>query len=442
RETFRATRPDVVLCDLKMPGKDGFAVLTEALEEDPQIAVIVLTAYATVESAVRAIKAGAFDYLAKPFTADQLAITVGHAVRQRALAEENRRLRQEVSAARGLEEIVGDSPGIQNVLATIRRIAPTDASVLIVGESGTGKELLARALHNLSHRADGPCVAVDCAALPESLLQNELFGHERGAFTGASARKRGLLELAGGGTLFLDEITELPPALQAKLLRVLQEREFRRLGGEKLVAADFRVIAATNRDPGETMASGGLREDLFYRLNVIPLPVPPLRERSGDIPLLLRVFLDRFSRSLGKPSVKWDDRALRALMRYRWPGNVRELKNLAERLAVTHESGPIGLDMLPEALREAAEHPLPTPGQAVVRAGAADPVPLHSAEAAWRGHFYREYLGSLLRTSGGNVSRAAREAGVSRRTLQRLLRNYPEVRADPAPGPTEDRGES
>jgi DNA-binding NtrC family response regulator len=426
RETFRATEPDLVLCDLKMPGKDGFALLAEALEEDPEVPVIVLTAYATLESAVRAIKAGAFDYLAKPFTGDQLAITVGHAVRQRSLARENRRLRHEVEAARGLDEIMGDSAAIQAVIAMVRRIAPTDASVLISGESGTGKELVARALHRLSHRAEGPFVPVDCAALPESLLENELFGHEKGAFTGAANRRPGLLEQAFRGTLFLDEITELPLNLQAKLLRVLQEREFRRLGGDRVIPADFRVVAATNRDPAEIVARDALREDLFYRLSVIPVAVPPLRERPDDVPLLFRVFLDRFARQLGRPAVKVDDAVLRSLQRYRWPGNVRELKNLAERLAVMCESSSIGLDALPEAVRgAAATTELTFPAVSV----AGEPLPLHAAEATWRRAFYETYLSRLLGACGGNVSRAARVAGVSRRTFQRLLQQYPEVRA-------------
>ena len=434
RETFRTTEPDLVLCDLKMPGKDGFALLAEALEEDPEVPVIVITAYATIESAVRAIKAGAFDYLAKPFTGDQLAITVGHAVRQRSLARENRRLRHEVAAARGLDEIIGDSAAIQEVITRVRRIAPTDAGVFITGESGTGKEQIARAMHRLSHRAEGPFVPVDCAALPETLLENELFGHEKGAFTGAANRKPGLLEQAFRGTLFLDEITELPLTLQAKLLRVLQEREFRRLGGDKVIPADFRVVAATNRNPEDMVARGTLREDLYYRLNVIPLALPPLRERSGDVPLLFRVFLDRFARQLGRPPVKPDDAALKSLQRYHWPGNVRELKNLAERLAVMCESGPIGLDALPEKVRGTAAT---AEGTFAAVAVASELPLLHAAEATWRRAFYEAYLPRLLRACGGNVSRAARTAGVSRRTFQRLLQQYPEARGGAAETLTE-----
>lgn len=425
RDTFRATKPDVVLCDLKMPGKDGFALLAEALEEDPEVAVIVLTAYATLESAVRAIKAGAFDYLAKPFTGDQLAIAVEHAVRQRSLMCENRRLRQEVAAARGLDEMMGDSVAIQAVIATVRRIAPTDATVLITGESGTGKELVARALHRLSHRAEGPFVPVDCAALPESLLENELFGHERGAFTGASSRKPGLVEQAFRGTLFLDEITELPLNLQAKLLRVLQEREFRRLGGESVIPTDFRVVAASNRNPAEMVARGALREDLLYRLSVIPVALPPLRERPDDVPLLFRVFLDRFARQLGRAAVKVDHAVLGVLQRYQWPGNVRELKNLAERLAVMYESAPIGLSALPEAMRGAATATVLTPS---ISPAAGEQLPLRPAAAVWQKAFYEAYLSRMLGACGGNVSRAARAAGVSRRTFQRLLRQYPDVR--------------
>lgn len=413
RQVLAEVRPDVVLLDMRMPGVDGMTLLTVALADEPSLPVIIMTAYATVASAVQAIQEGAFDYLTKPFNAEELRVTVERAVRHRELTRENRALREQVARGAASDAMVGSSQAIERLMDRIEKVAAADANVLILGESGTGKELTARTIHAHSTRGDRPFMPVDCAALPEGLLESELFGHERGAFTSADARKRGLLEEAHGGTVFLDEITELSSGLQAKLLRVLEERRVRRLGGTDLIPFDVRVITATNVDLEAAVGSGGFREDLYYRLNVVPIHVPPLRDREGDVVLLVRHFLAKYSAAQGKdpPAVTPDVWTL--LERHRWPGNVRELKNLVERLVVLDENGQITLADLPESIRPEVTLTRQRPEFH------AEPYELAREEALRL--FKEDYVAALLRANEGNITKAARQAGVSRRTLHRWL---------------------
>ena len=320
--------PDLLLTDLKMPGMDGMELLRRARDLDPSLPVIMITAFATIESAVAAVKEGAFDYLPKPFTLDQLQVAVERAIRQRQLQVENRNLRQQLQATFGLENVIGRSPAMTRVFELVKKAARSEANILVLGESGTGKELIARAVHANSPRASQPFVPVDCASLPEQLLESELFGHEKGAFTGAIKTKPGLIEMAHRGTLFLDEIGEIPLGLQSKLLRAIQERQVRRVGGTSFIDVDVRVVSATNRDLRETVTRGQFREDLYYRVNVIAIPLPPLRERAGDVTLLAHAFLKKYGHGrIGG----FEDDTLAALEAYAWPGNVRELQNVVER---------------------------------------------------------------------------------------------------------------
>src|SRR5215467_12163076 len=338
-------RPDLVLTDLKMPGIDGMEVLRRAREMDPALPVIVITAFATIESAVAAIKDGAFDYLPKNFSVDQLRVALERGLRQRELQLENRNLKEQLQGALGFENILGRSPAMTKVFELVRKAARSDANILVLGESGTGKELIARAIHANSPRATQPFVPVDCASLPEPLLESELFGHEKGAFTGAVKAKRGLIEVADRGTLFLDEIAELPLTLQAKLLRVLHERQLRHVGGTAQIDVDVRVVSATNRDLREAAAKGQFREELYYRVNVIAITLPPLRERAGDVQLLVQAFLKRYG---ADRSLTIEAEAMAVLERYRWPGNVRELQNVIERACALAEGERITSRDLPD----------------------------------------------------------------------------------------------
>ena len=337
--------PDLVLTDLKLPGQDGMWLLARVKGLNPGLSVLVLTAFGSVELAVESMKAGAFDFLTKPLRMDQLLLKVRQAIRhgeeRRLLLDEKSLLLEELEERHNFGEIVGESPEMRRIYEQIRKVAPTNSSVLITGESGTGKELVARAIHRHSPRRERPFIRVNCSALSEGLLESELFGHERGSFTGAVRQRRGRFELADGGTLFLDEISEVPPPVQVRLLRVLQEREFERVGGEQTIGVDVRVLAATNRDLKEAVASGVFREDLFYRLYVIPIHVLPLRERREDVPALCRHFMKSLSRELGKKSLRLDSEALHLLTLYDWPGNVRELENILERAAVLCEDETI-----------------------------------------------------------------------------------------------------
>jgi two-component system response regulator HydG len=359
---FKARRPDFVVTDLKMAGMDGVQVLRECRALEPDVPVMVITAYGTIDVAVEAMKAGAYDFLTKPFSPDVLRLKVERALETRRartraerLQRENEILREEVDTLQGFDEIVGQAPPIRRIFEIIDRVAPSDSSVFISGESGTGKELVARALHRRSARREGPFVRVNCGAITETLLESELFGHEKGAFTGAIRRKLGRFELADGGTLFLDEVGDVSQALQVKLLRVLQEREFERVGGEETIRVDVRVISATNKDLEEEVRAGRFREDLFYRLHVLPIHVPPLRERPEDIPLLAAHFLEKLRPRTRHRVSRISDEALEKLCAYRWPGNVRELENVLEQALVFSQGDTLRADSLPAHLRAPAE---------------------------------------------------------------------------------------
>jgi len=343
---FRADSPQVVITDIQMPGLSGYDVLQQIKSERPETIVIVITAYSSVEKAVDAMKQGAYDYLAKPFSRDELVIVVEKAFNLLGLQEENQRLRDELEYQIDFSHMIGNSDGMQHVFEMVRRVAPTEASVLITGESGTGKELIARAIHQGGPRSRAPFVAINCAAIPANLLESELFGHVRGAFTGAVRDHSGKFQQAHGGTLFLDEVGEMPIELQPKLLRVLQEMEVEPLGG-RARTVDVRIIAATNQDVEHALEEGRFREDLFYRLAVIPIEMPPLRRRAEDVPLLVRHFLERFSRG-NPPDIS--DQALACMMAYPWPGNVRELQNAVERLVVLSHGETIERHHLPSKL--------------------------------------------------------------------------------------------
>ena len=338
---LRASRPAVVLSDLRLPEGDGFGVLRASKELDPELPVIVMTAFGSIQDAVAAMKEGALDFLAKPVDPDHLLLMVERALTQRRMATENLILKEELAQRRGATQIVGEDPQLKQVSIALHRAAATDTTVLLEGESGTGKELFARALHALSPRADGPFVAINCAAIPETLLETELFGHEKGAFTGASARKPGKFELAHRGTLFLDEIGDLPLSLQPKILRALEEKQFERVGGTLPLKVDVRVVAATNRNLKAAVAARHYREDLFFRLSVFPIVIPPLRERTKDITTLARYFIDRFCRELNKRPLALSPAAEEELLAYPWPGNVRELQNCIERAAILTEGDTI-----------------------------------------------------------------------------------------------------
>jgi DNA-binding NtrC family response regulator len=354
--------PALVLSDLRLPEGDGFGVLRASKEFDADTPVIVMTAYGSIEDAVAAMKEGALDFLAKPVDPDHLALLVARALEQRRMATENLLLKEELAVRRGAPQLVGEDIALRKVFAGLQRAAATDTTVLLEGESGTGKELFARSLHALSPRADAPFVAINCAAIPETLLETELFGHEKGAFTGAIARKLGKFEMAHRGTLFLDEIGDLPLSLQAKILRALEERRFERVGGTASVQVDVRLVAATNRGLRAAVAARRFREDLFFRLSVFPITVPPLRDRPGDIPMLARYFVDRFCRDMKKRTIALSPAALEQLVSYRWPGNVRELQNCIERAIILADEDtiyPRHLNLSFQTIERDAEPPNP-----------------------------------------------------------------------------------
>jgi DNA-binding NtrC family response regulator len=338
---LQEAQPALVLSDLRLPEGDGFGVLRASKEIDADVPVIVMTAYGSIEDAVTAMKEGALDFLAKPVDPDHLLLLVGRALEQRRLVTENLLMKEELAVRRGAPQLVGQDPAFRKIFASLQRAAGTDTTVLLEGESGTGKELFARSLHALSPRAEAPFVAINCAAIPDTLLETELFGHEKGAFTNAHARKPGKFEMAHRGTLFLDEIGDLPLALQAKILRALEERRFERVGGTALVTVDVRLVAATNKGLRAAVTARRFREDLFFRLSVFPITVPPLRDRGGDIPLLAIEFVDRFCRELNKRRLTFSEQAMEQLQTYRWPGNVRELQNCIERAVILADGDTI-----------------------------------------------------------------------------------------------------
>ena len=421
-ELLEAHRPDVLLTDLKMPGMDGMQLLKRAHAIDAALPVIMITAFSTIESAVAAIKEGAFDYLPKNFTADHLRVAVERALRQRRLQVENRNLREQLQTTFRFESLLGRSPAMAQVFELVRKAARSDANILVQGESGTGTELIARAIHANSPRAAEAFVPVDCASLPEQLLESELFGHEKGAFTGAVRTKSGLMEMADRGTLFLDEIGEMPLGLQSKLLRALQERQIRRVGGTALVDVDVRLVSATNRDLRASAAKGEFRDDLFYRINVIAIQLPPLREREGDVELLTQAFLERY----GKGRLRGiDEDVLAALKQYRWPGNVRELQNVIERACALADGDRLRIVDLPDYVVGGGTVTVPATGDAVDAARAtAQGLSLKDAKDQWLGVLEASYLRDLLARHDGNVSAAAKDAGIDRKTFHRLINKY------------------
>ena len=349
---------DLVITDLRMPEISGEEVLRRVTTETPGIPVIVLTGHGTVENAVEAMRAGAYDFLTKPLNLDRLSLLVKRALQNRELVLQHRELEREIAGKKSFEHIIGKSPAINKVFDVVKRVSPTKASVLITGESGVGKELIANAIHNLSPRKDKPFIKVHCAALAETLLESELFGHEKGSFTGAVARKRGRFELAHSGTIFLDEIGEINQSVQIKILRVLQEKKFERVGGEETLEVDVRVIAATNKDLEKEIAEGRFREDLFYRLNVVKINVPPLRERKDDLPMMITSFIKEFAEENGKKIEGIDAKARSVLYAYDWPGNVRQLRNCIESSVVMTSGTVISLDDLPPSIRSGDETPV------------------------------------------------------------------------------------
>ncbi len=399
---------DVVLSDLRMPGMDGLALIQRILAKTPQPACILLTAYGSIETAVEAIKRGAADFLTKPVNLDELDMRIRGALRARTMEQENRELREQLDSRFGMESIVGQSPALEEVLDTIRQVAPSRANVMIQGETGTGKELVARAIHRLSPRAKAPLITVHCAALPTNLLESELFGHEKGAFTGATDRRQGRFELADGGSIFLDEIGEIDTTVQVKILRVLEERAFERVGGHETLEVDVRLIAATNKDLAAMVKEGTFREDLFYRLNVVTIALPPLRERREDIPLLMQKFLDEFNRENNKSIEGFTSDCQQALISYDWPGNIRELRNVIERMVVLARQERLTVRDLPAHMRKGADEPAPV---AVM--------PNMSLEEVEKNMILR-----ALDAHQGNRTKAAEQLGISRRTLHRKLNEY------------------
>ncbi len=419
-DVVRRHRPEIVLSDIHLPDVDGMELLKEIKRLSPETLVIMITGFATVDSSVEAIRAGAYDYIPKPFTATQLRILIGRAAQQVKLVRDNALLRDQLKRQYSFENIVGNSDSIQKVFSLVSRVAPTDASVFISGESGTGKELIARAIHTNSRRSDRPFVAINCAALPDNLLESELFGHEKGSFTGADTQRRGLLELASGGTFFLDEVSEMSMDLQAKLLRVIQERKIRRVGGEDEIPIDVRWVSATNRDPEKAVKEGHIRQDLFFRLNVVPVKLPPLRSRRDDVPALAQHFLRRYAQEYDRAQIRFSQEALRKLSEHDWPGNIRELQNVVERVVSLCAPGDeIGKDDLPEEVLFGESR-----GGGRAFAAIDTDQPFHDAKADAVSAFEKEYLRELLERHGGNISRAARSAGIDRKTIHRMLIKY------------------
>ncbi len=407
----------VVVTDLVMPKIGGMDLLRRVSADFPDVPVIVITAHGSVDSAVTALKAGAFDYITKPFEQDELKKVIAKAARAHDLERQNV---HEVGGDSGQASLVGESPGMRAVYEMIAKVADSPSTVLVTGESGTGKELIAKALHRGSSRREKPLIKVNCAAIPKDLVESELFGYERGAFTGAVSSKPGRFELADGGTLFLDEIGEVPVEMQVKLLRALQESEFERVGGIKTISVDVRLIAATNRDLKQLIAEGKFREDLYYRLAVVPIALPPLRERRDDIPLLVRHFVRKYDERLGKRVEGIEDEALQLLMGYSWPGNIRELENLMERSVLFADGPLIQASALPDSLRERSPQP-PVPIAAVGPLGAiAAPSGASMKEIVRQAQaeLEKELIARALEETGGNVTRAAKRLQISRKSLQ------------------------
>jgi len=407
-DVIRDEEVDLVIADLKMPRLSGEELLRRVVDQYPTVPVIILTGHGTIETAVQAMRDGAYDFLTKPVSLDRLSLLAKRALSTRELVLQHRRLQHELDSQRESSAIIGKSTEMQRLMEVVRQVAPTKASVLITGESGVGKELIADAIHRLSDRSEQPMVKVHCAALSESLLESELFGHEKGAFTGAIGRKRGRFELANTGTVFLDEIGEINQSVQIKILRVLQEKQFERVGGEETISVDVRIVSATNRDLRAEIAEGRFREDLFYRLNVVNIHVPPLRERKEDVPLLTAAFIKEFARENGKAVEGIDPRARAALHKHDWPGNIRELRNSIESAVVMAKGSVITLDDLPPSINPDGDE-----GD-TIRIGVG--VRLDEAE--------REIIRSTLAACNGNKTKTAEILGIGRKTLHRKITDY------------------
>jgi len=423
----------LLLTDLRLGNEDGMTLIDRALKMPHPPISIMMTAYGSVDIAVEAMKRGAYDFVTKPLNLDKVEMLIARALQSRKLEQENRTLRQQVDERYGLENIIGESAVLREVLDTIRQVAPSSANVLLEGESGTGKELAAHAIHNLSRRNKAKFVIVHCAALSPTLLESELFGHEKGAFTGAHERRIGRFEQANGGTIFLDEVAEISPSTQVKLLRVIsEERAFERVGGNQTLRADVRLIAATNKNLETLVREGKFRDDLFFRLNVVRITMPPLRERKEDIPLLVRGFLRHFCKANNKPLVDLTADAMDALLTYNWPGNVRELRTAIEHGVVMATGPKITLRDLPPAVRQAAGASLPRGISAAKAFGEkSSPLDLHETE--------KKLIIQALATTNGNVTAAAKKLGISQRTLHRKIN---EMNAAKAPAETTDASES
>ena len=419
-DKVRSRRYQVVLTDLKLPGCSGIDVLREARRAEPTLPVILVTAYGSVEEAVTAMKEGAFDFIQKPVDLDHLRLLLERASKQQELLRENLLLREEYAARYGFPRIVGEDPSMKEASEMAQRVAATDSTVLLLGESGTGKELFARAIHHLSPRAAAAFVALNCAAIPEGLVENELFGHERGAYTGAGARKIGKLELAHRGTLFLDEIGELPLAIQSKLLRVLEEKCFERVGGTQQIDVNVRILTATNKDLRGAIEAKTFREDLYFRISAVPITIPPLRGRGDDVLLLAEHFLERFRREFRKPSLRLAEDARTRLLTYSWPGNVRELQNAIERAAILSRDAEIGAATLQLPAAKPSSEELP-PGMVEEQFQWEGPLDAVSQRAV--AHVERFKIQGALRESKWNKTRAAEKLGVSYKTLLNKIRS-------------------
>jgi DNA-binding NtrC family response regulator len=406
-ERFAKGDIDLVITDLRMPGVSGEEVLAKVISQNPGVPVIILTGHGSIDSAVDAMRNGAYDFLTKPLNLDQLTMIVKRALQGRELAIKHRELQEELNSSKSFESIIGKSAEMQKIFQMVRKAASSKASVLITGESGVGKELIANALHNLSDRKDNSMIKVHCAALSENLLESELFGHEKGAFTGAIARTRGRFELANNGTIFLDEIGEIDQNVQIKILRVLQEKKFERVGGEQTIEVNVRVIAATNRDLKKEIATGNFREDLYYRLNVVHIHVPPLRERKDDIPLMITSFLQEFTKENGKKIEGIDNRSRAALYKYDWPGNIRQLRNCIESAVVMCSGNIITVDDLPPGIAKDSDIN-----------SISIPSGITMAEAE------KIVISENLAINKGNKSKTADILGIGRKTLHRKIDEY------------------
>ncbi|MBI3002540.1 MAG: sigma-54-dependent Fis family transcriptional regulator [candidate division NC10 bacterium] len=422
-KAIRHGPPDLVILDIWMPGMDGLAALAEIKRQHPEVAVLMVSGHGTIETAVRATKLGAYDFIEKPLSLEKTTLAVRHALDAQRLLRENVALRQRLEQR---DELVGESEVIRKLREQIAAAAPSNGRALIRGESGTGKELIARAIHRQSHRAAKPFVEVNCAAIPEDLIESELFGHEKGAFTGATMRRRGKFELADGGTLFLDEVGDMSLKTQAKVLRVLEEQTFERVGGTESLRVDVRIIAASNKDLEEEIRAGRFREDLYYRLNVIPFDVSPLRQRREDLPLLAAYFLKQFCREYGKREKTLSPDALAALQEHAWPGNVRELRNVIERLVIMVPEERIEAEAVEPALGRRAPVPEPVAGAEGAGTGVDANLPLRDA----RDRFERGYILQRLRENGWNITRTAEKLGIERSNLHRKLRAF-DIEAPP-----------